>query len=357
MPDDPSIATVHALAIQEMLNLPKLYGPHGFASFLSSSAGGANGSNGGPPAGLVAALERLETATVDPALLSDGQTVASVEAQTIADLGRLANDTRIELGGAATAIPLTPARSMFYGSIARDFATTRLPADAELFTPAAAKPPVTVTGPPPPPASGAEQFLVTNLTTGVSDWEEGQFYDGPVAGLRNQFVTLTADNVNITATKGSNFIHAGSGNNAIDLSLFALEGGTGTNVVDCGAGSSFIKLYNYGVFIGKGADTVLIDTRAAVADTWSTVSGFYQGDAVTIYGVTPGATTLDWEDNQGAAGATGLTLHAMEQGKPIASLTLAGYSRTDLGNGRLGVSFGNDPASGSSYLSIRATAA
>lgn len=335
-----------------MLNLPKLYGPHGFVNALGNRTGG-------PPIDLVAALEQLETATVDPTLLAGGQSVASVEAQTIADLGKLANATRVELSGAATATPLTPARSMFYGSYTGDFASTSLPADAKLFTPAAVKPPVTVIDPPPPPASGVEQYLVTNLATGVSDWEDGQVYDGPVAALRNQFVTLTADNVNVTATAPNNFIRTGSGNDGIDLSLFAIEGGSGTNVVDGGGGSNFVRFYDHSIFIGKGADTVFIDARAAVADTWSTVSNFYSGDAVTIYGVTPSAATLDWEDNQGAAGSTGLTLHVIEQGKPTASLTLAGfpgYTKADLG-GRLGVSFGNDPANGSSYLHVQGTAA
>ena len=103
---------------------------------------------------------------------------------------------------------------------------------------------------------------------------------------------------------------------------------------------------------------MFIDTRAATADTWSTVLDFHKGDAVTIWGVTPSDTALDWEDGQGAGSFTGLTLHAIEQGKPIASLTLVGgrygaYTKADLGNGRLGVSFGTDPASGSSYMHIQ----
>lgn len=105
---------------------------------------------------------------------------------------------------------------------------------------------------------------------------------------------------------------------------------------------------------------MFIDTRAAVANTWSTLSGFRGGDAVTIYSVTPSAATLDWEDNQGAAGAVGLTLHVIEQNKPIASLTLVGYSdhtNADLSTGRLGVSFVDDPVSGSSYLHVQGTSA
>jgi len=49
-------------------------------------------------------------------------------------------------------------------------------------------------------------------------------YTGPVTTLQNQFIDITADNVNITATKPNNFIHTGSGNDAIDLSLFEGQG-------------------------------------------------------------------------------------------------------------------------------------
>ena len=355
MPDDPNAAVIHDLAVRELLNLPKLYGPHGFINILNSGST-AYAGNDGPPAALVAALEQLETATVDPALLTGGQTVASVEAQTISDLQHIAFLTRQLLGLTVVPTLLTPGTYISAAGIARDFGSNSLPADAKLFTPAAAKPPVTVIDPPPPPASGAEQYLVTNLTTGVSDWEDGQAYDGPVAALRNQFTAVTADNVNVTATAPNNFIRTGSGDDGIDISHLAVSGG-GTNVVDGGAGSNFVLLYDPGY--GKGADTVLIDARAAVADTWSTLVNFRRGDAVTIYGVAPSAATLDWEDNQGAAGFTGLTLHVAEPGRPTASLTLAGYAsytKADLGRGRLGVSFGHDPASGSSYLSIQGTA-
>jgi hypothetical protein len=355
MSDDPSAAVIHDLAVRELLNVPKLYGPHGFINILNSG-NTAYAGNDGPPTALVAALEQLETATVDPTLLTGGQTVASVEAQTISDLQEIAFLTRQLLGLTVVPTLLTPGTYISAESFVRGYNFNSLPADAKLFTPAAAKLPVTVIDPSPPPASGAEQYLVTNLSTGVSDWENGQAYDGPVAALRNQFISVAADNVNVTATEPNNFIRTGSGNDGIDISHLAVSGG-GTNVVDGGAGSNFVLLYDPGY--GKGANTVLTDARADVADTWSTLVNFRQGDAVTIYGVTPSATTLDWEDNQGAAGFTGLTLHVTEQGRPTVSLTLAGYANytsADLRNGRLGVSFGNDPASGSSYLNIQGTA-
>jgi hypothetical protein len=88
------------------------------------------------------------------------------------------------------------------------------------------------------------------------------------------------------------------------------------------------------------------------------VSNFHSGDAATIFGVTPGSFDLQWADNQGASGFTGLTLHAVATGQPIASLTLVGYTSADLNNGRLSVSFGTTDASGgvagSTYMFVKA---
>ena len=345
MASDPNAALINAAAIQEMLSFPRPYGPNGFNRLLDG------GPDRPPPADVVAVLEQLETATVDPTLLTGSQTIASVEAQTITDLSFVARFTRDQLGVATG--PAYIGNPATLDSLLYPKSVASLEADAKLFTPGS-PPPVTVIDPPPPPASGVEQYLVTNITTGVSDWENGQAYNGPVATLQNQFIDITADNVNITATKPNNFIHTGSGSDAIDLSLF--EGtGSGTNVVD-GGGSNYVVASKF----GNSIDIFFIDQRAATADTWTTVANFHKGDAVTIYGVTPSTFALDWEDNQGAAGSTGLTLHAIAAGKPIASLTLANdyfkYTKADLSSGRLAVSFGNDPASGSSYLYIQATA-
>lgn len=346
MASDSNAALINAAAIQEMLSFPRPYGPNGFNRLLDG------GPDRPPPADVVAVLEQLETATVDPALLTGSQTIASVEAQTLGDLSNITSFTYDQLGDATGPYHIGAAstlRSLLYP---KDVAA--LEADAKLFTPGSPKPPVTVIDPPPPPASGVEQYFVTNITTGVSDWENGQAYNGPVATLQNQFIDITADNVNITATKPNNFIHTGSGNDAIDLSLF--EGaGSGTNVVDGGGGSNYVVASIF----GNSIDTVFIDQRAATADTWTTVANFHGGGAVTIYGVTPSSFALDWEDGQGAAGSTGLTLHAIAPGKPIASLTLANglykFTKADLSSGRLSVSFGDDPVSGASYLYIKAT--
>lgn len=346
MPSDANAAAINSAAIAELLSYARLYGPNGVAHLSDGSA------EGPPPADVVAALERLETATVDPTLLTGSQTVASVEEQTITDLGFVARNTRDQLSAATG--PYYIGQPAALNSLLYPKYVASLKEDVKLFTPGASNPPVTVISPPPPPASGVEQYLVENMTTGVVDWEDGQAYAGPVANVQNQFLGITTDKLNITATKPNNFIRTGSGDDAIDLSLFGASGG-GTNVVDGGGGSNFV----IASLFGDGSDTVLIDTRAATADTWTTVANFAKGDAFTIYGVSPSAA-LDWEDGQGAAGFTGLTLHVVVPGRPIASLTLAsGYfehSKADLSSGRLAASFGNDTASGSSYLHVEQTA-
>jgi Ca2+-binding RTX toxin-like protein len=168
-----------------------------------------------------------------------------------------------------------------------------------------------------------------------------QLYTGPVSGIQTQFVDITTDSLNISATAPNCFIHTGTGNDAIALL-------SGTNVVDGGTGSNFLAS-------GSGIDTFFVDARGAMRDIWNTVSKFHSGDAVTLWGISPSAYVLSWSDGGGAAGYTGLTLHASAAGRPTASITLAGFSQADLTSGRLSTSFGHDAASNSDYLYLRAS--
>ncbi len=185
---------------------------------------------------------------------------------------------------------------------------------------------------------------VTNLavfdtTTGQPISATAQPYTGPVGGLQEQYINVTPDNLNISVSTPNWFLHSGSGTDAIAVN-------SGTNVLDGGTGSNFLTG-------GSGSDTFFVDDRGPTVDIWSTVNGFHAGDAATIWGVTPQDFDLSWVDGQGATGFTGLTLHATASGQPTASLTLAGYTSADLSDGRLSVSFGTDPASGSAYMYVR----
>ena len=200
--------------------------------------------------------------------------------------------------------------------------------------------PLPVPTPPTPIVSSPVNFLVTNTTTGLASTAAGDVYTGPVAGLQYQYISLATDSLSIAATAPNSFIHSGAGNDAIDVSKVG-----GNNVLDGSTGSNFLVG-------GTGNDTFFVDDRIATVDIWSTVSNFHSGDATTIFGVTAVGFALDWQDNQGAVGFTGLTLHATAPGKPIASVTLAGYTTADLSNGRLSMVFGNDPVSGSDYMYV-----
>ena len=192
--------------------------------------------------------------------------------------------------------------------------------------------------PPPPPPTSTPGISVLDTTTGQSVLAAAQPYAGPVGGLQEQYINLTSDSLNISVNTPNWFIHSGSGTDAIAAN-------SGANVLDGGFASNFLTG-------GSGTDTFFVDDRAAPADIWSTVNNFQAGDAATIWGVTPQDFGLAWVDGQGAAGFTGLTLHATAPDGPTASLTLASYSQADLSNGRLSVMFGADAASGSAYMYV-----
>lgn len=191
------------------------------------------------------------------------------------------------------------------------------------------------------------KFVVNDTTNRNAYAVQGTPYSGP-AGLSSQYVVqtdnpaLSAANLNITALAPGVFIHTGSGVDAIDVS-----GVGGRNVLDGGTNSNFLT----GGAAGSGADTFFVDARGAASDIWSTVANFHAGDAVTLFGITPASKAIAWADNQGTAGATGLTLHATQAGAPQASFTLAGYTTADLGNGRLGVTYGTE-TDGTPYLYV-----
>jgi Ca2+-binding RTX toxin-like protein len=181
-------------------------------------------------------------------------------------------------------------------------------------------------------------FVSDDRTTGGSGPGSPHAYSGPVHGLEHEYIGLTNDHLNIGISTDNWFIHSGSGDDAITVH-------GGTNVLDGGTGSNFLTG-------GTGSDTYFVDDRVATSDIWSTVVGLGSGDAATIWGITSKDFDIAWADNEGAAGFTGLTLHATAAGKSIASLTLTGFTKADLSNGRISVTFGNDSASGSSYMYV-----
>ncbi len=184
-------------------------------------------------------------------------------------------------------------------------------------------------------------FRVLDTTTQTPFQTNGTPYSGPVAGLQSEFIDNTSDNLSVTANVPNVFIHTGSGEDAIDVSH-----ANGNNVLDGSTGSNFLVG-------GSGKDTFFVDDRGPSADIWSTVANFHAGDGATIFGITQQAFDTSWVDGQGAAGYTGLTLHVTASGHPTASLTLAGFSTADLGNGRISTTWGTEPG-GTPYLLVHA---
>ena len=188
-------------------------------------------------------------------------------------------------------------------------------------------------------------FAVSDQTTGQVTAVNGEKYSGPVPGLTQQLILVTPDNLNINATVPNVFMHSGAGTDALNVS-----GVNGNNILDGSTGSNFLVG-------GTGLDTFFLDDRNLTADVYSTVVNFHAGDNATVFGVTA-TDRVSIQDNLGAVGAKGLTYTFSAAGKPNASIVIAGYSTSDLTNGRLSVNFGSNPdipgqpGSGGPYLNI-----
>ena len=199
--------------------------------------------------------------------------------------------------------------------------------------------------PPPPPAD----FLISDQTTGLVTPSGGEPYpsNGPVPGITQELILATSDNINVTAGIPNVFIHTGSGNDGINVSV-----ANGNNILDGGTGSNFLTG-------GTGDDTFYLDDRNPTAPIFSTIANFHSGDNATVFGVNATDFSMLELDNQGAAGHTGLDLIFTAPGHVTTSFVLAGYSSADLSNGRLSMSYGTTPdlpnLPGSQYLTVHAT--
>jgi Ca2+-binding RTX toxin-like protein len=203
--------------------------------------------------------------------------------------------------------------------------------------PTTAQPTTSFSPPQPQPPPTTPGLSVFDTTTQTVIPALAAPYTGPVQGITSEYINVTSDALNITASTPNWFLHSGPGEDAIAVN-------SGTNVLDGGTGSNFLVA-------GTGFDTFFVDDRDAPADIWSTVVGFHSGDNATVWGVTPQDFNLAFVDNQGAAGFTGLTIHATAPGAPTASLTLAGFSTADL-NSKVQVSFG--ATADATYMNIHA---
>ncbi len=195
---------------------------------------------------------------------------------------------------------------------------------------------------PTPTANFTVLDTITNATTLVA----GEPYAGPVAGLEHQYISITADSLNITSSVPNAFIHGGPGMDGIDVSK-----ANGNNILDGSSGSNFL-------IGGTGNDGFYMDDRAPDSPIFSTIVNFHSGDNATVWGVNATDFKLTTLDNQGAAGFLGLDYIFTAPGHIDTSFVLAGYTSADLTNGRLTASYGTTAdlpgLPGSRYLTIHA---
>lgn len=225
------------------------------------------------------------------------------------------------------------AASLLGGAIANDHTTS------VIQQPVPHVPPPGVTNGPP------DNFLVSDQTSGGTWQSAGQAYSGPVAGLSQEIIIATSDNINVNAEVPNVFIHTGSGMDGITVN-------TGNNIVDGSTNSNFL-------IGGTGDDTFYMDDRNPTTPIFSTIVNFHAGDNATVWGINQSSFHMTVLDNQGAAGATGVDLIFSAPGHVDTSFVLAGYTSADLTNGRLSMSYGQTPdlpgLPGSEYMTLHAT--
>lgn len=194
--------------------------------------------------------------------------------------------------------------------------------------------------------SGANDILVTTTaqpaatvafadqTTGASGSHAMDAASGGPDYLQWQYLDAGSDTVAMTAGLPNVFLKGGGGTKALATS-------SGQNVLDGGTGSAFLTG-------GSGNDTFFVDVRGT-AQVWDTVANFHAGDALTVWGWSPGSGTEMVDALDGAAGSQGATLRlANAQGGPVSSVTFAGLSADQVAH--LQTSTGT--AGGLSYLYI-----
>jgi hypothetical protein len=289
-----------------------------------------------------------DNANTDAGLFNAGQFSRFDDVSAVLSTAPLPDETNITYSFAATSA-LTPATP------APPPVSAPPPTPTATPTPPPVSPPTPTATPTPPPVSTPPAVSPPTSTPGLAVFDTtaaqpvsavAQPYTGPVAGLQQQLVDITADSLNITVTTPNWFIHSGTGTDAINVSQAG-----GNNVLDGSTGSNFLTG-------GSGNDTFFLDDRKPTADVFSTVVGFHSGDNATVFGVNRTDFTLTMLDNQGAAGFTGLDFQFSAPGRPNASLVLTGLTTADLSNGRLTATFGTTAdlpgVPGSQFLNIHA---
>jgi Ca2+-binding RTX toxin-like protein len=158
---------------------------------------------------------------------------------------------------------------------------------------------------------------MASMSTGsTSSYVLPDFYTGPVSYLRYQLLG-TANGEAVVTTSQNDFVNLLDGDDAA-------QSGLGDDVLDGGTGSNFLSG-------GSGWDTFFIDGRGG-GPTWGTITDWEAGEHLSIWGWRPGVSLTLWQDQAGAAGWQGATLHMDLDGNGSwdASVTWSGVARAAL---------------------------
>ncbi len=196
-------------------------------------------------------------------------------------------------------------------------------------------------------ADAAQTISFTDIVTGVVGSDvAGNYSDVNVPNLQKSYFWGYDTPVAIRADVGNVFLKGGAGGDALQVT-------GGNNVIDGGGGSNYLI---GGTGTDGGADTFFVDGRGNV-ETWSTILNFHKGDLAVIFGFRQGTSSQDWFDNDGAAGASGYTLHSRLAGTDpgyTGSMTFAGIDRATA-DAKFEITYGSQAAQGNDYILIRYT--
>ncbi len=182
-------------------------------------------------------------------------------------------------------------------------------------------------------AQPAATVAFADQTTGASGSHVMDTASGGPSYLQWQYLDAGSDTLAMAAGLANVFLKGGGGSKALAASA-------GQNVLDGGTGDAFLTG-------GSGTDTFFVDVRGTT-QVWDTLANFHAGDALTVWGWSPGGTeTIDALD--GVDGHQGATLRlANAQGSLVSSVTLDGLSANQAAH--LQMSTGT--AGGLSYLYV-----
>ena len=157
-------------------------------------------------------------------------------------------------------------------------------------------------------------------TGGAPSYVLPDLYTGPVAYLRYQLLG-TANGEAVVATSQNDFLNLLDGDDAA-------QSGLGDDVLDGGTGSNFLTG-------GRGWDTFFVDGRGG-GPTWSTITDWEASEHLSIWGWRPGVSRSLWQEQAGASGWEGATLHMDLDGNGSwdTSVTWSGIARAALPQSR-----------------------